>query len=351
MTKLRRGTFGVAVLALALAGFTGPASAGNGHGNGQGNGNGNGNSNAGVPPAAESSSSTAPSPGNSGNAPGHNKDAQPSSQPEPSAQTGGSSGASTSSPGNSDKHKGGGNQNSPSQPGVKPANNTAKNTSCTTGGSSSGVTCASTGPISAPASGKADASKKYGNGKTAAQIATQNGAAPGTKLYGPGNSQPHKVVTCGHRHGVDVHALKNHPGGKTCGSQEPPVRPADPSPKPPSTDCTCKDDSPHDPGITPPLTIHSTPPPTPHKGSSGTAGGVVAIGGDLHGVLASVAVVGQGTLPFTGFPLWAIVGVALGLIALGLTLRGPVPGRLKDSLERRFLSRRRAEIAADLLEP
>ena len=346
MTKLRRGTFGVAVLALAWAGFTGPASAGNGHGNGQGNGNGNGNSNAGVPPAAESSSSTAPSPGNSENSPGHNKDAQPSSQPAPSAQTG----ASTSSPGNGGKHKGGGNQNSPSQPGVKPANNTAKKTSCTTGGSSSAVTCASTGPISAPASGKADASKKYGNGKTAAQIATQNGAAPGTKLYGPGNSQPHKVVTCGHRHGVDVHALKAHPGGKTCGSQEPPVRPPDPAPKPPTTECTCKGDSPHDPSMPPPPTINSTPPPTAHKGG-GTAGGVVAIRGDLPGVLASVAVVGQGTLPFTGFPLWAVVGVALGLIALGLILRGPVPGRLKESLEHRFVSRRRAEIAADLLEP
>src|SRR5438132_12690258 len=258
MTKLRRRTFGVAVLALALAGFAGPASAGNGHGNGQGNGNGNGN--AGSPPAAESSSSTAPSPGNSGNAPGNTKDAQPSSQPQPSAQTAGSTGASTSSPGNGEKHKGGGNQNSP--PGVKPANNTAKSTSCSTGGSGSAVTCASTGPISAPASGKADASKKYGNGKTAAQIATQNGAGSGTEIYGPGNSQPHKVVTCGHRHGVDVHALKSHPAGKNCGSQEPPVRPPDPSPEPPTTDCACKGDSPHDPGMPPPP-IHSTPPPTP----------------------------------------------------------------------------------------
>src|SRR5436853_5140619 len=210
MTKRTCGLLGAVVLTTVLAAFTGSALAGNG------NGKDNGNSQA--TPATQPAPAAASSPGNSGNAPGHNKGSQPSTN---------------------------GNQNSPSQPGVKPANNTAKHTSCVTGGSGSSVTCTSTGPTSAPAAGKADASKKYGNGKTAAQIATQNGAAPGTKLYGPGNSQPHKVVACGHRHGVDVHALKNHPAGKNCGSQDPPVGPPDPSPKPPTTDCTCKGDSPH----------------------------------------------------------------------------------------------------------
>src|SRR5919206_306105 len=54
-----------------------------------------------------------------------------------------------------------------------------------------------------------------GNGKTAAQIATQNGAPAGTKIYGPGNSQPHKVTSCkhplhGNGGGVDVHAVKDY---------------------------------------------------------------------------------------------------------------------------------------------
>src|SRR5947209_189820 len=57
---------------------------------------------------------------------------------------------------------------------------------------------------------KADATKQYGNGKTAAQIAVSRGAPAGTLIYGPGNSQPHKVVACGHTHAVDVHAIKSY---------------------------------------------------------------------------------------------------------------------------------------------
>src|SRR5205085_10303153 len=44
--------------------------------------------------------------------------------------------------------------------------------------------------------------KLYGNGQTAGQIATKAGLG-GSTLYGPGNSQPHKV-NCG-PHMVDVH--------------------------------------------------------------------------------------------------------------------------------------------------
>jgi hypothetical protein len=104
----------------------------------------------------------------------------------------------------------------PSTPGMKPVNNTAHGTSCVTGKSAAGVTCASTGPTTAAAAKKSDASKRYGNGKTAAQIATQNGAPAGTKIYSPGNSQPHKVTSCKHPlhgingGGVDVHAVKDY---------------------------------------------------------------------------------------------------------------------------------------------
>jgi hypothetical protein len=314
MTKRARGTLSVAVLTLALAGAVGPAAAGNG------NGNANSESAAATEPAS--------APGSSGDAPGHNKDAEASSQSHSSTP----SDRSAPSSGNSDKHKGGGNQNSPSQPGVKPANNTAKSTSCTTGGSASAVTCPSTGPTSAPALGKADASKKYGNGKTAAQIAAKNGAAPGTKIYGPGNSQPHKVVSCGHRHGVDVHALKSHPASNACGRQ---------TPSTPPTACVCKSDSPHDPASPHDPGAPTTPESKPtHKSTGGDSVGVSTSAGDVHSALASVAVVG-GDLPFTGFPLWAVMAIGLALIAAGLTLRGPVPSRVKEDRGHRFGTGRR----------
>jgi hypothetical protein len=54
--------------------------------------------------------------------------------------------------------------------------------------------------------------KLYGNGKTAGQIAMQNGASATTVLHGPGNSQPHKLTACPARHEIDVHALKSHRG-------------------------------------------------------------------------------------------------------------------------------------------
>jgi hypothetical protein len=39
------------------------------------------------------------------------------------------------------------------------------------------------------------------------------------------------------------------------------------------------------------------------------------------GVLSSTGVVGAGTLPFTGFPIWIVVLIGLGLMVLGLILR------------------------------
>src|SRR5439155_23626910 len=85
MTKRTTAILGTVVLTIVLAAFTGSALAGDGHGNG----NGNGDSQA--TPATQPAPDATSSPGNSENAPGHNKDSQA-----------------------------GGNQNSPSQPGVKP---------------------------------------------------------------------------------------------------------------------------------------------------------------------------------------------------------------------------------------
>jgi hypothetical protein len=133
--------------------------------------------------------------GNSANAPGQQK-AATAPAPKPKAQNKGAA----SQQGNS----------SPTTAGMKPANNTAKGTHCSTGGTSGAATCTATGSNTQAAAAKQDASKRYGNGTTAAQIAVSRGAPAGTDLYGPGNSQPHKVTDCKHKHGVDVHAVKTY---------------------------------------------------------------------------------------------------------------------------------------------
>jgi hypothetical protein len=146
-----------------------------------GNGNGNGNG------------------GNSANAPGQTKTppAAPATHPSKAHAKGKGAAKQTAN-------------SSPTTAGMKPANNTAKGTHCTTGGSAGSATCVSTGTNTAEAAAKTDASKRYGNGTTAAQIAVGRGAPAGTDLYGPGNSQPHKVTDCKHKHAVDVHAVKSY---------------------------------------------------------------------------------------------------------------------------------------------
>ncbi len=87
----------------------------------------------------------------------------------------------------------------------------AKNTSSSS--SSAGVKPSSTTQHNTNAAAGSNQTKLYGNGKTAGQIAMNNGASADTNLYGPGNSQPHKVAVCsknGKTHTVDVHALKAH---------------------------------------------------------------------------------------------------------------------------------------------
>jgi len=38
-------------------------------------------------------------------------------------------------------------------------------------------------------------------------------------------------------------------------------------------------------------------------------------------VLAATGAIGGGTLPFTGFPIWLVMAIALALIVAGVTLR------------------------------
>src|SRR4051794_28076900 len=102
--------------------------------------------------------------------------------------------------------------------GVKPSSTTTHWTHCRTGGSAGAATC--TAQEGTPNVG-ADVSKRYGNGRTAAQIAVSRGAPAGTLITGPGNSQPHKVSDCRHKSnpsgGVDVHAIKSY--SASCATQ------------------------------------------------------------------------------------------------------------------------------------
>jgi hypothetical protein len=170
------GTF--AVLAIGLTTFTGSAIAGNGNGS--------------TPPGQEKKAEQAapaaqPAAANPATPPGQAKKAAPAATSPGQAKQAAKAATST--------------------PGVKPSSTTSKWTKCSTGGTASSATCAGNGS-------KADGSKQYGNGKTAAQIANSRGAPAGTVLSGPGNSQPHKVTVCGKPNnksgGVDVHAVKSY---------------------------------------------------------------------------------------------------------------------------------------------
>lgn len=102
--------------------------------------------------------------------------------------------------------------------GVALAGNPHGTSSTTTSGNSVGAKSSSTTHFNTHAAAGSSATKSYGNGKTAGQIAIQNGASASTNLYGPGNSQPHKASLCtgGKVHLVDVHALKAHGSAGSC---------------------------------------------------------------------------------------------------------------------------------------
>ena len=253
---------------LLVAGVAALASASAYAGNGNDNGNGRGNGNATGQAAGE--------------APGQlKKDEAP--QPAVAAESSAAQGAEAA------------------QTGVKPSNDTVHDTH---------------------AAASSDKTKLYGNDKTAGQIAIRNGAAPSTVLHGPGNSQPHKAAPCSGGHEVDVHALKGK-RGRSCGGQ--PQSPPSPRPNPTPDPGRPGGDPAHgptvDPAGTPSVPASSpTDPSTPTKAKPAVSpqGATVVMAG---GVLSSTGVSGGETLPFTGFPIWVVVLVAVALIALGVMLR------------------------------
>ena len=187
-------------LVLATTGFTGSALAGNG--NGQGNDSAPGQVKKDQPAATQ-----APAPATQP----QQQAAQPQSGQEPPGQAKKQQAATAAPSAQSSSQQ----TAAQTGPGVKPNSKTTHWTHCVTGTSASGTTCTSSDNGHTPQP-NADASKRYGNGKTAAQIAVSRGGI-GVQLTGPGNSQPHKVTVCGKPNnksgGVDVHAVKSYPAG------------------------------------------------------------------------------------------------------------------------------------------
>lgn len=353
-------------LAAATAVFCGSALAGGGNGNGN-NGNGNGNGGA-----------------------------QQSSQSQQQQQHGNPHAAAASSNGSGTGSGSASHGVNSGSSGVKPSSSTTHWTHCVTGTSSSGVTCTSSDNGHTPQSG-ADVSKRYGNGKTAAQIAESRGGN-GVQLTGPGNSQPHKVCVCGKpcnkSGGVDVHAVKSYSG--TCGAVHPTAPPVS-TPIPSISFCMngTLTTQPENVVVASYLTGANIVPPFTYNGQtysynwpsgeatfnnhcvapaaaaqlapaatvtttttvpvtttaavaatttvaaatpttatvaaaaktgpakSGVLGAVTSLKKPSahHGVLGAVTHIASSTLPFTGFPVWLAVLIALALILAGVTLR------------------------------
>jgi hypothetical protein len=316
MTKRIAGLTSMILLALGIAAFTGSAFAGNGNGNGNANGQNKDTAAAATAPATQqpisqaAAGNSADAHGNSANAPGQVK--------KDSASTQASGGGSAD-------------QNAGAQAGVKPTSATAKGnkpTMCSTGGGTgSSATCTSSGATAATAqtAAKADSSKRYGNGKTAAQIANSRGAPGGTHVYGPGNSQPHKVWDCRRQHWVDVHAVKSY-SSASCVAQasRPTVSETRGTTGTSNSSHTSNTVSTASNTRGSALGTTATGSGPAAQGGTPAAGGVLGVTANSQpagGVLGAVESVGSGVLPFTGFPLWIVVIAALGLIVLGLTLR------------------------------
>jgi hypothetical protein len=257
--------------------------------------------------------------------------------------------------------------------GVKPSNTTHNN------------------PKSTSVGAQPDVSKRYGNGKTAAQIAKSRGAPGSTEIRSPGNgnSQPHKV--CKNGHWVDVHAVKSYSDNTCAGSAPMATQAQTVTVSCPATTTLLTTGVAHRTGsgkkivvIHPnansahvrkhgdkPVTVEvtlasgatcsalvpattstvatqattqqiaaavrqatgssvvSTAVVPQGRGASGGvlgaehtasgAGGTAATGG-VAGAFATLGNVAAGSLPFTGFPLWAAVLIALAAIAIGWTL-------------------------------
>jgi len=224
------------------------------------------------------------------------------------------------------------------QAGVKPSDTTKHDTSCTTGGGQgTSATCSST------TSTNADASKRYGNDKTAAQIANGHGAPSGAQIKGPGNSQPHKV--CRNGHWVDVHAVKSYDQSGCAATTTTVTTAAVLAPTTTTVRTTTTVGTTTTLAATTTTLATTTTVATTTTTAAATAntnapptGGVLGASKTLKapshpsgGVLGTAKTLGNtagsGTLPFTGLRLWIVELVAFGLIGGGVALRLIARGR------------------------
>jgi hypothetical protein len=275
----RTAALGTIAFAIVLSAFTASALAGNGNGG---------------------------SHGNSATAPGQTKNDQTTTTASTSGTTSSTASATVSShakaPGKA-SGKGSASQNTSTSAGLKPTNATLKNQW---------------------AAASSNRTKRYGNGQTAGQIATRAGSGS-AMLYGPGNSQPHKL-DCGGRL-VDVHALKAHAARCASATTQ---HPQTSTTKTPATTKTSVPAPTHGAAVSQGAksssgsTAGSAPAAsTPAGGALGATAKSGGEGSGFGGVLGAVTTVGHGTLPFTGFPLWAAAlgGVLLVLGGLALARR------------------------------
>jgi hypothetical protein len=155
-------------------------------------------------------------------------------------------------------------------------------------------------------------------------------------LYGPGNSQPHKVVPCGRKAhgnggGIDVHALKNR-AGKGCGGEGGSTPPSHDGPgttpksKTPDGSVPTASGAPGSPSAASSAATGSTAKTGKvGRGSESSRAGVLGVSArqdkGAGGVLGAAATVATGKLPFTGITLLPVALIALALVGLGLTAR------------------------------
>ena len=254
-----------------------------------------------------------------------------------------------------------------------------------TTGSSSAATCTAGANATAQARIHSDSSKRYGNSQTAAEIAVSRGGTvmlkgPGNSQPHKTFDCTHKTNQSG---GVDVHAIKQFTSAAACaptqsqqvvtssvcgsksvttitttsqaalhgkgkhlgkGTAKHQVTSTSSSTVVTPTGEVCTTSSPRaqvqssvsnvTPAtvVTPATTAGSTAAPSNTGSVAGTqaalstpksqhAAKTAKAAKAQHGVLGTVAKVSGTTLPFTGFPLWMALVVALGLIGVGVGLR------------------------------
>jgi hypothetical protein len=147
----------------------------------------------------------------------------------------------------------------------------------------------------------------------------------GVEVRGPGNSQPHKV--CGKNgNWVDVHAVKTYPACAQTSTARQPTVTTTPFASPFTVSSSSASAAGASAGLVPAAAT------LPSAGVAGVAATQPQAGG-VAGAFAQIGGVAGGTLPFTGFPIWALILFAVAVIVTGAALRrGGRPLATRDAV-------------------